>query len=606
MALSTNNIVDKVLEYVDLGWSILPVKPDEKRPYMSNWVQYQKTRADRDMVNSWFSSLSNAGVGLVTGRVSGVIVLDVEHDCPIPIEDILKKYPTEMVSKSGGGGRHLFYSYPQGVGRISNRVRIFEGADLRADGGFIVLPPTLHASGDRYEWLRRGPMGAFPRELLDMDSRPKAQEGDGWICEALRGVTEGGRNDTCARLAGYFFKKGMSADIVEALLIEWNERNDPPMPMSEVRTTVKSIERSCSDVGRQFTSVQFEDDRSESGGSKSRPPSFDVMRMVDYVKGYGGGGVHWLVDDWLPDASITFLVSPPESYKTWMLLDLAVSVSAGVPFLGEFRVNDPGPTLIIQQEDSHAGLTDRLALIVEQKTGSMEDIDGDEWRIPVMPDLPIYVHPSRMLRFDDERVLGEMEKQIEAIRPRVVLIDPLYSTTSSVDGYMADLANQMMVLKTWRDRYGCSFLIAHHSRKNIDPDSTAREDSWGSQFLNAFLEAGWQIRRNPRLADNEVVVRRHSKVMGNQPPVSLTFDISTVHPMHYRVDVRDYQAAPGQGQRKPAQASLLDIIRESPMTQAELVQTTGKNRSTVSRQVRQLEAAGMVERMPDGKFKGVE
>ena len=91
--------------------------------------------------------------------------------------------------------------------------------------------------------------------------------------------------------------------------------------------------------------------------------------------------------------------------------------------------------------------------------------------------------------------------------------------------------------------------------------------------------------------------------MGNQPPVSLTFDISTVHPMHYRVDVRDYQAAPGQGQRKPAQASLLDIIRESPMTQAELVQATGKNRSTVSRQIRQLEAAGMVERMPDGKFR---
>ena len=280
-------------------------------------------------------------------------------------------------------------------------------------------------------------------------------------------------------------------------------------------------------------------------------------------------------------------------------------MSAGVPFLGRYRVNDPGPTMIIQQEDSHAGLTDRLALIVEQKTGSTEDVDGDEWRIPVMPDLPIYVHPSRMLRFDNGRVLGEMERQIEAIRPRVVLIDPLYSTTSSVDGYMADLANQMMVLKTWRDRYGCSFLIAHHSRKNIDPDSTAREDSWGSQFLNAFLEAGWQIRRNPRLADNEVVVRRHSKVMGNQPPVSLTFDISTMHPMHYRVDVRDYQAAPGQGQRRPAQASLLDIIRESPMTQAELVQATGKNRSTVSRQIRQLEAAGMVERMPDGKFKEV-
>ena len=160
-------------------------------------------------------------------------------------------------------------------------------------------------------------------------------------------------------------------------------------------------------------------------------------------------------------------------------------------------------------------------------------------------------------------------------------------------------------MKAWRDRYGCSFLIAHHSKKNVDPDSTAREDSWGSQFLNAFLEAGWQIRRNPRLAQNEVVVRRHSKVMGNQAPVSLTFDISTQYPMRYRVTVRDYEAqAPGAAPRQPAQANLLDILdAEGPMTQADMVGKTGKNRSTISRQIRQLEAAGMVERMPDGKFQ---
>lgn len=608
---------DEALGYVDLGWSVLPVRPDEKRPYMANWLQYERQRATRAQVEGWFSSLSNAGVGLVTGRISGVVVLDVEHDCPIPIEDILRKYPTEMVSKSGGGGRHLFYNYPQGVGRISNRVRIFEGADLRADGGFIVLPPTLHASGGRYEWLKRGPMGAFPRELLDMESRPKAQEGDGWITEALRGVSEGGRNDACARLAGYFFRKGMAADIVESLLLDWNERNDPPMPAREVRATVASIGRSHATGGTQFTQVQFTDDRDHvatplrqgvvgtSGGTQEAPGLFDVVRMADYVKDYGGEGVSWAVEDWLPDASITFLVSPPESYKTWLLLDLAVSVSANVPFLGRYRVNSPGPTLIIQQEDSHAGLTDRLALIVEQKLGMEAKMEGPSWQVPSMPDLPIYVHPSRMLRFDNPRVLEGLEAQIAEIRPRVVLIDPLYSTTAQVDNYMADLANQMMVLKAWRDRYGCSFLIAHHSKKNVDPDSTAREDSWGSQFLNAFLEAGWQIRRNPRLAQNEVVVRRHSKVMGNQAPVSLTFDISTVYPMRYRVTVRDYEAqAPGAAPRQPAQANLLDILdAEGPMTQADMVSHTGKNRSTISRQIRQLEAAGMVERMPDGKFQ---
>lgn len=584
--------------YINAGWSILPVKPDEKRPYMTNWLQYMHSKASKETLDNWFSNLSGAGVGVVTGKISNIIVLDVESWCKIPIEELLKKYPTELYSKTGSGGYHLFYQYPNNVSKVANRVGIFDGADLRADGGFIVLPPTRHPSGNKYEWVSKGMMGVFPASLLNIESKPTTQN-EGWIVESLRGVSEGGRNDTCARLAGYFFKKGMTSDIVEMLLMEWNERNDPPLPVNEVRNTIKSIERSHAGVESQFTSVQFEDNKTET---EQKENTFDIMKMTDYVKGYGGEGVSWLVDDWLPDKSITFLISPPESYKTWILLDLAVSVSAGVPFLGQFNVNQTGPTLIIQQEDSHSGLTDRLALIVEQKLGSTANLEGDTWQIPSIPDLPIYVHPSRMLRFDNKKIIEEMEKQIEILRPKVILIDPLYSTTSSTDNYMSDLANQMMVLKAWRDKYGCSFVIAHHSKKNLDPDSTAREDSWGSQFLNAFLEAGWQIRRNPKLAQNEIIVRRHSKVMGNQAPISLTFDINTKYPMKYQVTTRGYEPAPAGETRQPAQANLLDMLTQKDMTQADICTETGKGRSTISRQIRQLEAAGLVEKMPDGKW----
>lgn len=587
--------------YLSYGWSILPVKPEEKRPYMTNWLQYNRIRADSETVHNWFNHLSGAGVGLVTGRVSNIVVLDVESYCKTPIEELIKKYPTQMVSKTGSGGYHLFYQYPQNISKVSNRVGVFDGADIRADGGFIVLPPTVHPNGNRYKWVRQGAPGIFPKELLEINSKPKIESGSGWVTETLRGVSEGGRNDTCARLAGYFFKKGMTQDIVEALLLEWNERNDPPLPINEVRTTIRSIERSHSGIQTQFTSVEFEDDKIEE--EKNKVPTFDVMRMSDYVKGYGGEGVSWLIDDWLPDKSITFLVSPPESYKTWMLLDLAVSVASGVPFLGRYEVAQTGPTLIIQQEDSHSGLTDRLALIVEQKLKLRTDLDGETWQIPKMPDLPIYIHPDRKLRFDNKKVLEELEEQIRVIKPKVIMIDPLYSTTSTTDNYMADLANRMMVLKAWRDKYGCSFVIAHHSKKNLDPDSTAREDSWGSQFLNAFLEAGWQVRRNPKLGPNEVVVRRHSKVMGNQSPISLTFEISTRYPMKYTVQARQYQAmTPGGETRQPAQADLLDLLQKGELSQSDIVSKTGKSRSTVSRQIRQLEAAGLVEKMPDGKW----
>lgn len=592
-------LIEQAREYLNWGWSILPVKPEEKRPYMTNWLSYQHQKADVGMVENWFTSLMGAGIGVVTGKISNIIVLDIESYCKTPIEELIKKYPTQLIARTGGGGYHLYYTYPQGVGKVANRVGIFEGADLRADGGFVVAAPTLHQSGRKYEWIQKGVPGVFPKSLLDLESKPTIQN-EGWIVEALRGVSEGGRNDTCARLSGYFFKKGLSADIVEALLLEWNERNDPPMPLKELRTTLKSIERTQSGVDSQFTSVQFENNQTVE---EQQTNTFDVMKMSDYVKGYGGEGVSWLVEDWLPDKSITFLISPPESYKTWILLDLAVSISANLPFLGNFNVNQPGATLIIQQEDSHSGLTDRLALIVEQKMEAQTIIDNKkgEYEIPVMPDLPIYVHPSRKLRFDNKKVIEELEKQIEVIKPKVIMIDPLYSTTSNTDNYMANLANQMMVLKAWRDKYGCSFVIAHHSKKNLDPDSTAREDSWGSQFLNAFLEAGWQIRRNPKLAQNEIVVRRHSKVMGNQNPISLTFDISTKYPMKYQVSVRGYEMAPATN-AAPAQMGILEMLDGESMSQSDIVNKTGKSSSTISRQIRQLEAAGLVEKMPDGKW----
>lgn len=598
-----NSVLTQANGYIDQGWSILPVKPSEKRPYMTNWLQYQHTKATKDMANSWFTSLTGAGVGMVTGRISNVVVLDVESYCKISIGELLRRYPTQMVSRTGTGGYHLFYLYPTGMPKVANRVGIFDGADLRADGGFIVLPPTRHPNGHPYEWVKRGPLGVFPKALLDIQSQPKTQ-GDGWITEALRGVSEGGRNDTCARLAGYFFHKGLNADIVEALLTEWNERNDPPLPMREIRVTIKSIERSCAVVDGQFTSVEYEDD-TKTASKAPENSTFDLLRMRDYVKGYGGEGATWLVQDWLPDKSITFLVSPPESYKTWILLDLAVSISTGLPFLGQARVNKTGPTMIIQQEDSHGGLTERLALIAEQKMGMAVNLGNEAWQIPCIPDLPIYIHPSRMLRFDNDKVLKELEGQIKTIKPRVILIDPLYSTTSGVDNYMADLANQMMILKTWRDKYGCSFVLAHHSKKNLDPDSTAREDSWGSQFLNAFLEAGWQVRRNQKLAPNEVVVRRHSKVMGNQAPISLTFDISTSYPMKYQVTARQYetQAAPAPA---PAQAYILEAFDGREFSQKDVINVTGKSPSTVSRQIKQLEATGAIEKMPSGKWRRKE
>jgi len=595
------NTTDIAIQYSSWGWSILPVKPVEKRPYMMNWTEYNQKRANEASLRSWFDNLMNPGIGVVTGKISNIVVIDMDQDCPINLQEMLQKYPTGLYSITGSGGYHLFYTYPPGCDHVKNRVRIQEGVDIRADGGFIVLPPTTHKSGKQYKWLGCAQMGVFPMSLVEAVNSVKDTQ-EQWITELLSGVPQGGRNDAAARLCGYFFKKGIASDVIESLLVAWNQKNDPPMPISELRTTMASIQKSHAGVSTAQI-VEFIDD-TQTGNTISRdiqsvlPDEFKLLPMQAYIKSYGGNGVEWSVDKWLPKSSVTLMVSPPESYKTWILLDLAVSIATGSKFLDSFDVNTTGPVMIIQQEDSHAELTERLSLIFNERLDYHMMINNGEYEIPPIPDIPIYIHPNRSLRFDNKQVLSNLEKRIAEIKPAVIMIDPLYSAAST-DNYMAGSAEQMMVLKTWRDKYDCSFVIAHHSKKNINPDSTAREDSWGSQFLNAFLEAGWQIRRGSKLGQNEVIVRRHSKTMGNQAPISLKFDISTVYPFKYHVECSEYTVT---SDKTGVQNTLFELIKDKPMNQLAMATTLGKSKSTISRQLKQLEASGCIEKMPDGKY----
>lgn len=599
-----NLTINIALQYNAMGLCILPVKMGEKRPALIKWRDYINKRSTRDEIMMWFAGTAGAnfGIGAVTGRISGYVVLDVEKEYKGDINELLHKYPTQLVARTGSGGYHFYYKYPQNYnGTIGNRVQFAPHMDIRGDGGFIVLPPTRHPdTGLPYEWIFTEGAGEFPMSLLTIEN-PDAKSGERWITEIMRGVASGGRNQAAARLAGYFFGKGLTADVVEDLLISWNERNSPPLSQQEIHTTIKSVKRYHINVTNPVTSVEFNPDTYDE--KIKPPPQFGFIKMSDYIKSYGGEGVEWAVQDWLGEKSISFMVAPPESYKTWLLVDLAISVALGLPFLGQYRTYTRGKVLIIQQEDSHMGLTERLSVVLGSKLGLKPEIGVENFAMPILPDVPIYIHPDRMLKFADKGIMDDFEKAIAEIRPALVLIDPLYSATS-MDNYMADSTTDMFRLKQMRDKYGCSFVLAHHSKKNIEDGSTQREDGWGSQFLNAFLEAGWQIRRDKKLPQNEIIVRRHSKTMGNLDPITLTFDISTKLPFKYEVLVKDFKMTEIATPKKDNEAAE-DILGSIPqdgrtITISKLSDICGKDRTTVSKLLKKLENRGQVQKMPDG------
>ena len=135
------NFVDTALEYLNQGFSIIPVKG--KTPLIS-WRKYHQQHASKEEVLEWSTQFPDAGIGIVTGAISNIVVVDIEAGGKT--DDL----PPTVISCTGGGGWHFYYRHPGGI--VKNAVRIREKTDIRGDGGYVVAPPSLHKSDKRYEW----------------------------------------------------------------------------------------------------------------------------------------------------------------------------------------------------------------------------------------------------------------------------------------------------------------------------------------------------------------------------------------------------------------------------------------------------------------------
>ena len=191
------------IEYVGRSFSVIPIKPRGKEPIMA-WKEFQTRRADEQEVRSWFDKWPDANVGTITGEISEMVVIDLDS---VEAKDRLKEqageYDLNCVPRSRTGkGWQLFFKHPGG--KIPNRAGILPGLDLRADGGYVVLPPSVHPNGKIYKWEvpQNGEFPKLPAELFKLiTSSVKRQESRERFdtAQALAGVPEGQRDDMVFR-----------------------------------------------------------------------------------------------------------------------------------------------------------------------------------------------------------------------------------------------------------------------------------------------------------------------------------------------------------------------------------------------------------------------
>lgn len=159
------DVLSEVMRYEARGFSVIPLRPRDKKPLQS-WEEYQRRRPTDDELLLWFDQNPTANIGIVTGSVSRVIVLDIDGQDG---EDQINQQgglPQTWVAGTGKG-RHVYFNHPGW--EVRNFARKLPGLDLRGDGGYVVAPPSIHPSGATYRWQNdQGQIAAAPDWLIKM------------------------------------------------------------------------------------------------------------------------------------------------------------------------------------------------------------------------------------------------------------------------------------------------------------------------------------------------------------------------------------------------------------------------------------------------------
>lgn len=488
--------------YLQAGLSVIPIASRSKTPLIS-WQQYQHRRAKAEEINAWLSEWPNANVGIVTGLISGLVVIDLDTE---EAKDKLKErvpgfdFTTVPRSRTGKGWQ-LFFKHP-GV-NVPNRTGVIPGLDVRGDGGYVVAPPSIHPSGKHYRWEVpiKGELPKLPPELLKLISSPTNGENNYRerfnTEQALAGVPEGQRDETLFRLACKLRSADVPQDMAETLILE-AARNCQP-PFSE-KAALEKVERAYR---------KFEPKRGEEKGTEAKKQRTPITVRVSDVQ---REEVNWLWTHRIPRGKLTIIEGDPGEGKSFLSQAIATAVSRGFGLPGEKEPREPENVLIMNAED---GLADTIR-------PRLEDMRADLGRVVALSGLRDEQEQERSLTLAD---LDVIEKAIVEHRPALVIVDPIIAFTANKDTYKAaEIRSLLAPLAALAEKYCCAILAIRHLNKGT---AKAAYRGQGTIDFLASCRSAFLAGEDPENTDRKVLCHIKSN-LGPKTP-SLTYTIRNGH-----------------------------------------------------------------------------
>ena len=229
-------------------------------------------------------------------------------------------------------------------------------------------------------------------------------------------------------------------------------------------------------------------------------PPLELLR-VGALKSLQDPKEHWLIEDLWAREGVGVLGGAPKTCKTFLAVELALSVATGTKALGCFAVHAPGPVLFFAAEDAPALLRERFSALAAHRGLPLASLEV------FVPDVPI-------LRLDSSQDQFRLEQAIVVKKPRLLVLDPLVRLHALDENSASEISRLLAFLRRVERDNEVAILLVHHTRKNVSAGTRPGQGLRGSSDLHAWGDSNLYLRRS---GDDLILSAEHRAARAPEP-----------------------------------------------------------------------------------------
>lgn len=488
----------KFQEYRNKGYSVIPVKPETKGPYISGWSNWCDNLPSLEEMKKWSNIYRDANIGICCGKQSKVIGIDLDLDLNDPndkaIYEAIKLYvPDSPVEKVGKKGFTRFFKF---TGEQSSSIKLGSRSiiDVLADKRQSVLPPSIHAeTNEPYKWMGKSLLDidpnllpVFPKENLAVIKKIISELEKDTSAQKIQGRNNALKDQVVAAIHSNKTDEEIKNEILEYDL----KHHNPPLFSDPNESQMKNS--SPQENALKFVQSIRESVQVPSPTIKKR---YQILTMEDLYNA-PDEEYEFVVDNLLPQDGSSVIAGKPKDGKSTLVRQLAVCIAQGKQFLGRNVIQ--GPVLYLGLEENQTQVKKHFQLMGVKQSD---------------PILSIFMN-------NDLDVKG-LSTIIEEYKPVLTIIDPLFLFLKVKDSNSySEVYPSLHSITALARKMKTHILTVHHMSKG---EGDGADKILGSTAIFGAVDTAILFKRR---SEGQVISSRQ-KYGDSLEPTNLIFDIIT-------------------------------------------------------------------------------